>query len=190
MMRILCVLFFTLNLQASFYNDQGRGWHWYEPTSLEPKEMKESTPTSASSVVARYKKTLEEKLAKAWLHPTVDNIKAYQTMQKEMLDRSQLFSEVWMQSVFTHPELDYTLIAPTNHVARHVYLDHEKQRTKDLIRSLSKEYGLFFFFKGNCSYCHAFAPIVKAFAEEHQWDVLAISMDGSVCETFPQGYCG
>jgi len=51
---------------------------------------------------------------------------------------------------------------------------------------LAKDYGLFFFFQGKCDYCHAFAPIVQAFAKKHHWDVLAISMDGGMCETFPQ----
>lgn len=188
MIMLLLWLMDFSSLMASFYMDHHRGWHWYEPTSLDPVERadtKKSVQKSVLSIVSRYKKDLEEALAQAWLHPTPENMKAYQVLQKDMLDRSQLFSHVWMQSVLSHPELDHTLVVPINQKARHIHLDQEKQKTKAIIQSLAKDYGLFFFFKGRCEYCHTFAPIVQAFAKEHRWDVLAISMDGSVCETFP-----
>ncbi|MBL0941388.1 MAG: conjugal transfer protein TraF [Alphaproteobacteria bacterium] len=56
----------------------------------------------------------------------------------------------------------------------------------NLIKELAKTHGLFFFFKANCSYCHAFAPIVKSFARTYGWQVLAISLDGSQLKEFPQ----
>jgi conjugal transfer pilus assembly protein TraF len=67
----------------------------------------------------------------------------------------------------------------------HVKLDLEKKLTKQTIENLSKEYGLFFFFSGDCEYCHQFAPIVKQFSEHYGWEVLAISLDGKKLEEFP-----
>lgn len=186
-MMVLLWLMSASLLHASFYGDHHRGWHWYELHEvLETHDDEWKEHEMASRVVAQYKKNLEESLAKAWLNPTPNNIKAYQILQKDMLDRSQLFSHVWMQTILGNPELDHTLVVPINQKARHIYLDQEKQRAKELIQSLAKDYGLFFFFRGRCEYCHAFAPIVQAFAKKHRWDVLAISIDGGTCETFPQ----
>jgi conjugal transfer pilus assembly protein TraF len=63
-------------------------------------------------------------------------------------------------------------------------LAEQRRQTEEKIRKLSKEYGLFFFFKNNCPYCDAFAPIVKGFSEKYDWDVLAISEFGEKHELF------
>jgi conjugal transfer pilus assembly protein TraF len=52
-------------------------------------------------------------------------------------------------------------------------------------KRLASEYGLFFFFRKNCSYCHHFAPIVKRFADKYNWSVLGISLDGGTLSEFP-----
>ena len=106
-------------------------------------------------------------------------------MQKDMLDRSKIFSHTWLQSVFQNPQLDHTLISPVNQQARHLQLDLGKRRTQKTIQALSKENGLFFFFAGDCPHCHTFAPIVKRFSELYGWDVIAISVDGGSLPEFP-----
>lgn len=109
----------------------------------------------------------------------------YQRMQKDMVDRSKVFSNVWMETVFLNPELDNTIANPVNQKARHIQLDLEKKQTVDTIKNLSQEYGLFFFFSGNCEFCHQFAPIVKQFSEKYGWEVLPITLDGGNLEQFP-----
>jgi conjugal transfer pilus assembly protein TraF len=179
----------------SFYGDKERGWYWYEtlPIPVEPAEEKEikittSTSTSsqsASEKVKTYRAELENRLATAWLNPTLQNVRAYQEMQKDMLDRSHQFSGAWVRNVMMNAHLDQSLATPVNQGAIHVKLDLEKQYTRNTIRNLSKEYGLFFFYSSSCIFCHKFAPIVKAFAETHGWKVLAISLDGGSIAEFP-----
>jgi conjugal transfer pilus assembly protein TraF len=179
---------------TSFFQDHNRGWHWYESQEPEIRSQEPGEQTSLigekaktpAEIVAKYRKELENRLAQAWLKPTPEKIQAYQEMQKDMLDRSQRFSSVWMQTVFQNPHLDHTLIAPVNQQARHIQLDQEKQKVQSTIHSLKEEFGLFFFVSGNCPYCHQFAPIVKAFSEKYGWKVLAISVDGGVVAEFPQ----
>ena len=120
-----------------------------------------------------------------WIHPTPQKIKAYQEMQKDMVDRSKNFSEGWMKNVFLNPELDNTIVSPVNQKARHVQLDLQKQQVTNTIQGLASEYGLFFFFSGACQFCHEFAPIVKKFSEQYGWQVLAISLDGGKLDDFP-----
>lgn len=184
----------------SFFGEHAKGWHWYEVLPvLEPekkaeeassKEGKEahigpSRPQTPTELVKAYREALESRLHTAWVYPTPQNIKAYQEMQKDLMNRSKIFSTVWMQNVFQNPELDHTLVSPVNQQARHLQIDLEKGRIKKTIQNLSEEYGLFFFFAGDCPYCHQFAPIVKMFAETYGWEVIAISVDGGPLAEFP-----
>lgn len=180
----------------TFFKDHASGWHWYDETVNKETESKEDTSPSSPATppkpktpeehIEAYKAELQRRFAKAWMHPTPSNVMAYQDMQKDMVDRSKTFSTVWMTNVYNTPSLDHTLISPVNQKARHIHLDLEKQRTKDVIKRLSQSYGLFFFFSSGCEYCHRFAPIVMAFSKEHAWEVLAISTDGGTLEDFPR----
>jgi conjugal transfer pilus assembly protein TraF len=110
---------------------------------------------------------------------------AYITAQKALMDQSQQFSEMWKQVVMTTPSLDETLVHPVDHNARHVYYAQKHQELEKQIKKLASEYGLFFFFRKNCGYCHHFAPIVKRFAQKYGWSVLGISLDGGNLPEFP-----
>jgi conjugal transfer pilus assembly protein TraF len=101
------------------------------------------------------------------------------------MKRSKTFATVWMQNVFQNPELDHTLVSPVNQQGRHLQIDLEKNRTVNVIKDLSTTFGLFFFFSSDCPYCHQFAPIVKRFADTHEWEVIAISIDGGSLAEFP-----
>ena len=184
----------------TFYQDHAHGWHWYEMQEPEDRSqgsevenIKQEQPyvpsksqkQSPKEIIAAYREELENRLADAWLHPTLEKIKAYQAMQKDMLDRSKNFSDVWMQSVFLNPGLDNTIASPVNQKARHIQLDLQSKQVKQTITNLAQEYGLFFFFSGSCDYCHAFAPIVKMFELQYGWEVLAISLDGGSIAEFP-----
>lgn len=196
-MKILFLFVLSLvSLKADpFFADKSRGWHWYEELPIEEEEVKDpekketqaaEKTLTAKEKLAQYRKQLEESLAQAILEPTQQNIRSYQTRQQEMMQRSQTFSQNWMKNVMTIPQLDYSLQFPTNQMARHEYLDQERKQNFEVIKSLSQEYGLFFFFSGGCGYCHKFSPIVKEFSDRYAWDVLAISLDGSVLPEFPE----
>ena len=188
------------SLHAQYYQHHERGWHWYEAQQVQeleefPQEAEHPTSErkkpdslrkkSPKEIVASYREELENRLADAWMYPTPHKIKAYQEMQQDMVNRSKTFSEGWMQNVFLNPDLDNTITNPVNQRARHVQFDLEKKHVKEIIESLAQEYGLFFFFSGECEYCHQFAPIVKQFSDQYGWQVLAISLDGGQLEEFP-----
>ncbi len=180
--------------EAAFFGENTQGWHWYQDPFIEPQEKPEAreetasqkkTPSSPSAILAAYRKELEQRLHRAWVYPSSQNLKAYQLMQKDLVQRSQAFAKTWMQVVYQTPSLDHSLVFPVNHQGRHLYLDQQKAATKTTIQSLSQDYGLFFFFSEHCAYCHQFAPIVKQFSEEHGWSVLAISAEGGTLAEFP-----
>jgi conjugal transfer pilus assembly protein TraF len=183
------------SVAESFFKNHTRGWHWYEVlplphdeegTNEEPSHpQKPSRPKTPTEVVKAYRAALESRLHAAWVNPTPQNVKAYQEMQKDLMDRSKMFATTWMQNVFQTPELDHTLVSPVNQQGRHLQLDLEKNRTFKVIKELSQTFGLFFFFAGDCPYCHQFAPIVKEFAKTYGWEVIAISVDGGTLAEFP-----
>lgn len=176
----------------SFFEKRAEGWHWYEEplndSKIEEKKQKNvtiSTLQTPKEKIEAQRKSLETKLHTAILEPTDENLVTYILAQKALMDQSQRFSEVWKKVVLNTPSLDETLIHPVDQNARHIYYDEQRNKLSKKIQVLASEYGLFFFFRKNCPYCHHFAPIVKRFADKHNWSVLAISLDGGILSEFP-----
>lgn len=191
--------------QASFFERHAEGWHWYEErlkdnkieerkkssfkeSSLKGSPSGRSSPSSSpppTEKIEAQRKELETKLHTAILEPSHENIVTYILAQKALMDQSQRFSEAWKQVVLRTPSLDETLVNPVDQNARHIYYQKRHQEIAKRIKALAQEYGLFFFFKGDCAYCHHFAPVVKDFAKKHGWSVLAVSLDRGTLPEFP-----
>ncbi len=185
-----CLLSFVA--EASFFDENKTGWHWYQNPEFEQIEVPHGTnktigeKQTASELVNEYKKELENRLHTAWVEPSFKNVKSYQELQKDMMDRAENFSEMWMNVLYNTPHLDHTLITPVNHKSRHLYFDQKKQNTTEIIQNLSNEYGLFFFFDSQCRYCQEFAPIVQLFSKVYNWEVIPITADGGNLKEFPR----
>ncbi len=172
--------------QAAFFEHHSEGWHWYHNPEivLEEPRQPEVSKTSLtvfkmpSQIIKAYQKVLEERLHRAWVFPSFENVKAYQLMQQDLMQRSESFAKTWMQVVYQTPMLDYSLQFPMAHTARHVYLDQQKAQNQAQIKALAEDYGLLFFFDADCAYCRSFAPIVKQFAAHYGFSLLAVSVDG------------
>ena len=183
--------------EKSFFSDHARGWFWYEDPDLdtleEPKkEEKEKAslitpaekPKSARERLNDVKEHLSELKAKAILEPTQENVKAYQEMQMKVVNQSEAFSKAWVMNVYMNPSLDENVKNPTAQAARFVVYEEERKETERIISGLKNTYGLFYFYSGSCSYCKAFAPILKQFADKYGWEVMAISLDGAPSDVF------
>ena len=178
--------------KLAFFERRAEGWHWYEDREREDEEepLKQKRPNVSPSLtptekIEAQRKVLEQKLHAAIVEPTQENVIAYIFAQKALMDQSQRFSEAWKQVVLTVPSLDETFLHPVDQNARHIYYGEKNKELTSRIKALAQEYGLFFFFRKNCPYCHHFAPIVKHFAEKHSWSVLAVSLDGGTLSEFP-----
>jgi len=193
-----CFILFYGQAEASFFDKHAEGWHWYErlPEVYEkpedknlplPQKTRPDVLLTPTQQIETMRKNLETKLHAAIVAPTPANVMAYLWAQKALMDQSQRFSEAWKRVVMTTPALDESLTHPVDQNARHVYYDLRTKETTNRIAALSKEYGLFFFFRENCPYCHKFAPIVKNFANKYGWSVLAISLDkGNLTRKLPE----
>lgn len=197
---LCCMSCFPIPIQAEppFYNDHARGWFWYEDPEKEEDvlEKKPDDPAKpllvtpevkAKTAVERLKEVqvhLAELKAKAILEPTSAHVKAYQEMQMNVMNQSQAFSQAWVMNVFMNPALDENIKNPTAQSARFVVYENERKQTESIIKGLKNTYGLFYFYSGSCTYCKAFSPIVKMFADKYGWEVIAISLDGSPSDVF------
>jgi conjugal transfer pilus assembly protein TraF len=177
------------------YYERGKeGWFWYEviPEEIEalkrpePKPQASSgQPSSALAELESIQKRMEEAEARAVLYPTQENVQNYMQMNKWRLERSAMFSDVWRRVVWTDPSLDYSTQRPNNNSALQVYHSEKEDLYKQTIAALSEDYGIWFFFRGSCPYCHRFAPILADFSRRYGIDILPITLDGGTLPEFP-----
>ena len=205
--QIIITIFFLFQVCSSdadstsdYFSAHERGWHWYqleaghddkktEYDSTSPhilQNISQGIPQKPSAVeeLKQFQQRLEEAKAEAVMNPTPQNILNYQKMQYEMLEKSHKFAQIWMQNVYKDTSIDYSLQSPSSQNARHIYYQRQTEDKERKISELSRKYGLFYFFKRDCRYCDAFAPVVKRFSEKYHWEVLAISEYGERSEIF------
>ncbi len=173
------------------------GWFWYEDPPVEeeteaPVEEAQIPQTSfvpdvfnPKAELEAFQKKLENAQALAIMRPTHENVISYLYLQKQAMDNSQRFSEMWQRVVWLTPELDHTQVRPTNPKAVHAYYDTRNANRKETLQQIAQEHGLFYFFRQSCPYCQKFSPILKSFATRYGFHVTAISLDGGISPGFP-----
>lgn len=174
----------TILAQTKFYEDRGQGWHWYETLiereQIDEKNTSQVTTEQALNELTTLQKELEGAKALAVMYPTAQHIEQYITLHNTVLEKASLFSSQWQQVIWQTPELNFSIDKPVDNSARHLYYDLEKTVDKGIIQSFVEEYGLFFFFRGSCPYCHEFAPVLKNLENQYGIKVMAISLDGGI----------
>lgn len=204
---ILSLIFFESNVQAHFFNEKAKGWHWYqaEPGPKRQRDVasdtkdssdknKSKTETSngcnvtlpAVEELAEKRKALEEAMAEAILRPNPRNVIKAQQMQHKLLNQSQKFSAVWMQNLLQNPELDATVKHPVTQFGIRLKKEDDQFKIEDRVKELSRHYGLFFIYQGNCRFCKGMAGVVKQLSDKYGWKVLGVSQDGVVLPEFPE----
>jgi len=186
-------LFYLGSAQAEFYKGHAEGWHWYEDPSeevekLEEKEVakkEEAAPNDPVIQMKALRTTIERALDKAILYPNDSNVRDYITLQNRLSNQASLFANVWQKVLLENPNLNYSLVHPTNTLAKQVDLDNQHTREEEAIAKLAKEGGLFFFYSSSCSYCRKFAPMLKNFANKYKISIIPITLYGQFLPEFP-----
>jgi conjugal transfer pilus assembly protein TraF len=174
------------------------GWFWYIDPPVEEEETEElieeaqaPQATTVPSVfnpkaeLEAFQEKLENAQALAIMRPTHENVMSYLYLQKQAMDNSQRFSEMWQRVVWLTPELDHTQVRPTSPKAVHAYYDTRNANRKVTLEQIAQQHGLFYFFRESCPYCQRFSPILKSFAQRYGFHVTAISLDGGTSPGFP-----
>lgn len=200
------LLYFTIlilalanNSHASTYKESckklGLGWNFYcdnkKNKKKEPKDSKKEEATSptiaqiATNKTKEIKKRHQELLDIATHFPTQENIRNYIEFNQMMLDKSSYFAEVSKRAIWQTPEINYALKRPINSAGKRVWIEEKNKKEVQAVRSLKDKFGIFFFYRSDCPYCHAFSPTLKKLAKEFDIDIMAISMDGVKLSEWP-----
>ena len=182
-----------------YWSDSWRGWHFYEEPEPEqepaPPGKKETAPPPAPATPMRapelvqfdrLQKALEQYRNIAIIAPTEANVRRYMELEAKVVARASYFADVAQRVAWATPELDPTLQGrPVNAKAIEVFEQEQLGTRSQAMAELGKDHVLFFFFRGDCPYCHAFAPTLQAFQQRHGIPVVGISIDGGPMPGFP-----
>lgn len=186
------------NESPRFWGDTWRGWHFYEDPApeAEPPRSVPAKPTGPSAPrrdlrppelveLERLRQRIEDLRGIAVMRPTEANVRRYMELEAKVVGQASTFADVAQRVAWTTPELDPSLQGrPVNAKALEVF---EAQQLGDRSRSiaeLGRDHVLLFFFRGDCPYCHAFAPTLEAFQGRHGIRVEAVSLDGGALPGF------
>jgi conjugal transfer pilus assembly protein TraF len=184
-----------------FWDDHRRGWHFYEDPLRETPAAKPRLPASRAlsskpakdqrppelADFASLQKRLEELRNVAVMAPTEANVRRYMTLEAQVVRRASHFADVAQRVAWSTPDLDMTLEGrPVNAQAIQVYDQEQARQRNQAVAALASSHVLFFFFRSDCPYCHAFAPLLAEFQERHGIQIVPISIDGAGLPAFPQ----
>lgn len=113
-------------------------------------------------------------------------VKDYLQLWQVTQDKGSMLADTWRRVVWQNPELDYSLRRPVNNSAIKTFDERRGGDEEKHLKQLAKEHGLIFFFKSDCPYCHAMAPVLKMLNEKYGIEVLAVSIDGAGLPDFPR----
>lgn len=173
----------------AYYGRHSEGWFWYQdPISVPESEAAAPAPPAPIDPVATlaiFQQEVETAKARAILDPSDENLASYLHLNQLAMNRAGEFAQAWQRVVWTTPALDTRLTNPVNDQAVQAFNDGKLRLVDDFLAETARSYGLLFFFKGSCPFCHRFAPIFKAFAETYGFPVIPVSLDGGTLPEFP-----
>jgi conjugal transfer pilus assembly protein TraF len=190
------------NDSTSFWGDTWRGWHFYEDPAPEPEPTRSVPPKPAGPPAAardprreprppelveleRLRKRVEDLRGIAVMRPTEANVRRYMELEAKVVAQASTFADVAQRVAWTTPELDPSLQGrPVNAKALEVFEAQQLGERSRSIAELGRDHVLLFFFRGDCPYCHAFAPTLEAFQARHGIRVEAVSLDGGALPGF------
>jgi conjugal transfer pilus assembly protein TraF len=183
---------------AAYWTDAWRGWHFYEAPQPELVLEHDDPPTAPRGTAStpqrpaelidfeRMQKALEDSRNIAIMRPTEANVRRYMELEMQVVGRASYFADVAQRVAWATPSLDPTLHGrPVNATALDVFERQQLTERAGTVASLGRDHVLFFFYRSDCPYCHAFAPILKAFEARYGIQVMAIGLDGGVLPSFP-----
>jgi conjugal transfer pilus assembly protein TraF len=182
-----------------YWSDAWRGWHFYEEHAadsdspavppLPPAPAPSAPPPRPTELIAfeRLQKRLEDTRNIAIMRPTEANVRRYMELEMQVVSRASYFADVAQRVAWATPSLDPTLHGrPVNATALDVFERQQQTDRSASVAHLGQDHVLFFFYRSDCPYCHAFAPVLQAFEARHGLQIVAISVDGGPMPGFPQ----
>lgn len=183
----------TYAMAASFYDHDNlyRGFYWFEKQEVKAKnkintEYQMPTPSEAEAAIEAQKKLLDDARNQmvavgldlnAPMSAKRQAIINYKKLEMKMWDGALSIGDAADMANFTNPELSDNLKQPTNVFGVKLKRQLEDDQNKLLIMEFAGEFDLLLFASDSCRYCREFAPILKRFVSEHQFQLDVSSLD-------------
>lgn len=184
---------FAANGSSSWWNDtpwqhKERGFHWY-PDPYQPEEPEEQPPAPPAyqnmKTLEEVRKEVERLKNIAILEPTDENILIWLEANNWVMDKSSVFADTARRVAWANPHVDYNNRQTTVNTALSDYRTDRRADFKQNIADLSRDHGIFFFYRSDCRFCHQQAPILRMLEAQYGIKVMAVSMDGGPIPNFP-----
>jgi len=182
---------------SDYWRDNWRGWHFYEePAPEEPEPVGPPRQATAKPAPApglppellafeQLQKSLEDLRRIAIMRPTESNVRRYMEIEARVVAQASTFADIAQRVAWSTPAVDPSLLGrPVNARALEVFEARQQSDRAQTVATLARDHVLIFFFRGDCPYCHAFAPTLGAFRARHGLKVLAITLDGGALPGF------
>lgn len=175
------------------------GWAFYCDPEPEPQEeviedvvappapAPASTPETATEQMMAFRAHVDELKYRAVLDPTEENVRAYITIQKQMIDQAGHFTDQWQRVIFGSPDLSVTDDFPMSAAGIAVYQDQMKAVRDETFREVAATSGIIFIFDDDsrCGMCRAQGEILAQMQDWYEVSVLAVARDGGRNAFFP-----
>jgi conjugal transfer pilus assembly protein TraF len=148
-----------------------------KPASEKPPEVSQEERELAK--FEKFKGDLEKASKLAVWDPTPENVERFYRMQRAALNQSSLFSDQYRRLVWQRPDLDYSLKRPVNELGKRDWADTRAADRELFLKKVAGDVGLFYLFRGDCSACKVFSPIMRDFGNRYALAVKGVSVDGS-----------
>ncbi len=190
MIVVLCTV--TMNAHAEFTKSRAHGFHWYSQEH-EEKITRPVVPTSVAPVPAPspYEKLMDvkretlNKLSQALIEPSFDATYEYMKAQQVYAKNNQAFVQYWQQVLMTHPELDHTLIFPTDNSAIAIRNDSMNALMDRVVKEGAQKYGLILFYQGNSSISQKMVGHLMPFVQASNFSMISVTTDAQPIDGLP-----
>jgi len=180
--------------EPGFYDRGAEGWFWYRdprvveepapPSEPPPPAAPESPPPAAPAgppplSAAWFRDNLTHYRDAAIDNPTPQNVAIYFYLQKIALDKSSTFATVSERVVQADPYLDEITQRPTATFGANLANRQAGEGREAGLTDIAGLAAVWFFFRSDCPYCEAQAPLLQVLAERYGFAILAVSLDGA-----------
>ena len=174
------------------------GWFWYQdpPLPIKPPKVPAQSLVPANSTSAPnrdlaafkdFQRRMEEALQMAVINPSEANVLNYLTLWQESKQKASVFTDVAQAVAWRTPSVndDFLGVRPTSPAATQVFDRQREEEQAATVSLLARTHGMFFFFRSDCPYCHALAPMLRQFSAKYGMTIFPVSMDGGGLPEYP-----
>ncbi|GLW61542.1 hypothetical protein Hthe01_18910 [Hydrogenophilus thermoluteolus] len=164
-------------------------FNWYcvvEEQEAPQGKKRKSKEEEALERLEQWKRELEAKRALSILEPTPENVKAYIEAQERLLQTASIYSDVWRRVVWQNPEINYSMKRPVASAGIEAFNRERRNKELETLKAINQEWGIFFFFRSDCPYCHVMASTLKMMTDLYGITVFPVSLDGGGLPEYPQ----